>query len=237
MSKKIISFIAALVGVCLCYEQLLAQKQIIHHNLRQDTLKINTGPNAKKFGYFTFFFGGIIPDSKIIEPANSHEIGISRISKRKLNKNFSLGYDWGFSYRNYRIHDTTYYPFPPMAKLEKERIYVRNLHLKPWVRITLGSRGNTLGKYIDLGAYGEWSFLRTHYYKFSVPKGTPHGVEGEYLLRKQKWFLPLNYGVMARIGIKKWSIYGTYRISNMFSSNIFFKELPRTTVGITYAIY
>lgn len=214
-----------------------AQKQIIHQNLKQDTLKVNRGPNSRKFTHAYIIVGGVVPDSKIVDPTLCHEFGFGWLKKRKLSNTISLGFDFALSYRNYRIKDTSYYALPPGSTLIKERLYTRNLQLKPWFRINIGKHGNTLGKYIDVGAYGEWSFARTHYYKFENPKGTPEGVKGEYLLKKHDWFLPFNYGVMLRIGSNKWSFYGMYRVSDMFKDNIFFKEMPRITVGINYAIY
>lgn len=224
---------------CFFYfiENAFAQKQIIHHNLKQDTLKIDRGPNSRKFSHSYLIIGGVVPDSKIVDPAYCHEFGLGWLKKRKLNNTFSIGYDLAFSYRNYRIKDTSYYALPPGSTLLKERLYTRNLQLKPWLRINIGKRGNTLGKYIDLGAFGEWSFARTHYYKFENPKGTPEGVKVEYLLKKHDWFLPFNYGAMVRLGFNKWSLFGMYRVSNMFKQNMFFNELPRITAGINYAIF
>ena len=216
---------------------VFAQKQIIHQNLKQDTLKVNKGPNGQRFSHTYLIVGGIVPDSKIIDAARSHEFGIGWLKKRKINNVISLGFDFAFSYRNYRIVDTSYYALPPGSTLQKERLYTRNFQLKPWVRINIGKHGNTLGKYIDLGAFGEWSFARTHYYKFENPKGTPEGVKGEYLLKKHDWFLPFNYGAMVRIGMNKWSLFGMYRVSDMFKQNVFFKEMPRITAGVNYAIY
>jgi len=226
-------FVISLLSVSMVY----SQKQIIHQNLKQDTLKVDRGPNSRKFTHAYIIAGGIESNSKMINPAFSHEFGFGWLKKRKLSNAFSVGYDFSFSYRNYRIKDTSYYALPIGSTLIKERLYTRNLQLKPWFRINIGKHGNTLGKYIDLGAFGEWSFARTHYYKFENPKGTPEGVKGEYLLKKQDWFLPFNYGAMLRIGSNKWSIFGMYRVSDMFKQNIFFKEMPRITAGINYAIY
>ncbi len=226
-------FVISLFSVSIGY----SQKQIIHQNLKQDTLKVDRGPNSRKFTHAYIIVGGVVPDSKIINPTFSHEFGFGWLKKRKLSNAFSVGYDFAFSYRNYRIKDTSYYALPLGSTLIKERLYTRNLQLKPWFRINLGKHGNTLGKYIDLGAFGEWSFGRTHYYKFENTKGTPQGVKGEYLLKKQDWFLPFNYGAMLRIGYNKWSLFGMYRVSDMFKDNIFFKEMPRITVGVNYAIY
>ena len=226
-------FVISLFSVSIGY----SQKQIIHQNLKQDTLKVDRGPNSRKFTHAYIIVGGVVPDSKIINPTFSHEFGFGWLKKRKLSNAFSVGYDFAFSYRNYRIKDTSYYALPLGSTLIKERLYTRNLQLKPWFRINLGKHGNTLGKYIDLGAFGEWSFARTHYYKFENPKGTPEGVKGEYLLKKHDWFLPFNYGAMLRIGYNKWSLFGMYRVSDMFKDNIFFKEMPRITVGVNYAIY
>lgn len=214
-----------------------SQKQIIHQNLKQDTLKVDRGANARKFTHAYIFAGGMVPDSKIIDPARSHEFGFGWLKKRKLSNTFSIGFDFAFSYKNYHIKDTSYYALPPGSTLIKERLYTRNLQFKPWLRINIGKHGNTLGKYVDLGAFGEWSFTRTHYFKFENPKGTPEGVTGEYLLKKHDWFLPFNYGAMLRIGINKWSLFGMYRLSDMFKQNTFFKEMPRITAGINYAIY
>ncbi len=238
LMKSILLHIKLLILIVIfTFHKGYSQKQIIHQNLKQDTLKVNRGPNSRKFTHAYIIVAGLVPDSKIIDPARCHEFGFGWLKKRKLSNAFSLGFDFAFSYRNYRITDTSYYALPPGSTLIKERLYTRNLQLKPWFRINIGKHGNSLGKYIDLGAFGEWSFARTHYYKFENPKGTPEGVKGEYLLKKHDWFLPFNYGAMARIGINKWSIFGMYRVSDMFKQNIFFKELPRITAGINYAIY
>jgi hypothetical protein len=213
------------------------QKQIVHHNLKQDTLKVDRGPNSRKFTHAYLIVGSVVPDSKIVDPVYSHELGIGWLKKRKLSNTFSVGFDFAFSYVNYRIKDTSYYALPPGSNLIKERMYTRNISLKPWIRINIGKHGNTLGRYLDLGGFGTWSFTRTHYYKFENPKGTPEGVKGEYLLKKHDWFLPFNYGAMVRIGLNKWSFYGMYRVSDMFKSNVYFNELPRITAGINYAIY
>ncbi len=45
-----------------------AQKQIIHQNLKQDTLKVNRGPNSRKFTHAYIIVGGVVPDSKIVDP-------------------------------------------------------------------------------------------------------------------------------------------------------------------------
>lgn len=237
MQGNKISFLFVLLFSFLAVKQGFCQKQIIHQNLKQDTLKVNRGPNSRKFTHAFLIVGGIIPDSKIVDATRCHEFGFGWLKKRKLNNTFSMGFDFAFAYRNYFIKDTSYYALPAGSTLIKERLYTRNLQLKPFIRINIGKHGNTLGNYIDLGGFGEWSFARTHYYKFENPKGTPEGVKGEYLLKKHDWFLPFNYGALVRIGINKWSFYGMYRVSHMFKQNIYFKEMPRITAGISYAIY
>ena len=237
MKKQVFLSLIFIAVNIVGYKKANAQKQIIHRNLKQDTLKVDRGPNARKFRHTYFIAGGIVPDSKMINPANSNEFGIGWLNKRKLSNAFSIGFDFAFSYRNYRIKDTSYYALPPGSTLIKERIYTRNLQLKPWVRINFGKHGNTLGKYIDLGAFCEWSFARTRYFKFENPDGTPEGEKGEYLLKKQDWFLPFNYGAMLRIGYNKWAFYGMYRVSDMFKLNPYYAELPRITAGVNYAIY
>jgi len=235
--KKYLFSLILFVGLSFIYLEVFSQKQIVHQNLKQDTLKVDRGPNSRKFTHAYLIVGGVVPDSKIVDPALCQEFGFGWLKKRKISNAFSLGFDFAFSYRNYRIKDTSYYALPAGSTLIKERIYTRNLQLKPWFRINIGKYGNSLGKYIDLGAFGEWSFTRTHYYKFENPKGTPEGVKGEYLLKKHGWFLPFNYGAMVRIGVNKWSVFGMYRLSDMFKKNIYFNELPRITAGINYAIY
>ena len=57
-----------------------SQKQIIHQNLKQDTLKVDRGPNSRKFTHVYIIVGGIVPDSKIINPTFSHEFGFGWFS-------------------------------------------------------------------------------------------------------------------------------------------------------------
>ena len=213
-----------------------AQEELIHQNVAEDTLNAYKGAAAKKFGYLCFYTGFTLPDAQL-KLMQSNEFGMAFIKKIKLGKVFSIGSDYYFSYRNYRIADTSYYLFPPGSTLVKERMYTRNAGVKPWVRINFGKQNTSLGTYLDLGLTGEWSFSRIHLYKFQNPPGSPEGEMGIYKMKKMDWFAPLNYGFFARVGVKHWSVFVNYRWSSLFKSNPYFTNFTPLTAGIQYALH
>ena len=55
------------------------------------------------------------------------------------------------------------------------------------------------------------------------------------------YFEEINYGATIRFGFDKFSIFGKYRLSDMFTQefkrDITTSELPRLEIGLQYSIY
>jgi hypothetical protein len=96
------------------------------------------------------------------------------------------------------------------------------------MRFNYGRRGNIIGKFIDLCAYGDWTFSASNNTKDKRQNGNHVKTRITHL----NYYNSTNYGVLARIGFNRYVFYGSYRLSNMFKSSANFPELPRITVGL-----
>ena len=85
----------------------------------------------------------------------------------------------------------------PIVIHDKDRLITNNLGLGVFDRINFGKRGDFLGNYLDIGAYGEFAFSRKHWYKAEQPNSEI--LEAE--LKKLKSVEKLNYGVFANLGL------------------------------------
>ncbi|MBK7093957.1 MAG: hypothetical protein IPH57_02375 [Saprospiraceae bacterium] len=118
----------------------------------------------------------------------------------------------------------------PIVIHDKDRLITNNLGLGVFDRINFGKRGDFLGNYLDIGAYGEFAFSRKHWYKAEQPNGEI--LEAE--LKKLKSVEKLNYGIFANLGFGKKVLFFKYRMSDMISDPDKYDEMPRFVAGIQF---
>ena len=97
-------------------------------------------------------------------------------------------------------------------------------------------RGNQLGKYINIGGYGQWIFLNKLSYKFS---NVSNAKESKVTHRSLDYIKHLNYGASITLGLKKAACFINYRLSDIFNSpqDTGFIELPRLQLGVQMAVF
>ena len=100
------------------------------------------------------------------------------------------------------------------------------------MRFNYGRRGNQLGKYIDLGGYGNIVFDHTHFTKNKKADGSTIRSRTTGL----NYYQLLNYGLSARVGFNKFVLFGQYRMSNMFYGDKNLPELPRILAGLQFVL-
>jgi hypothetical protein len=119
-----------------------------------------------------------------------------------------------------------------------------NLGGDVFLRFNIGKRKNTVGNYIDLGAYGEWvygsSWKMINEYAGTV--GSPLEFKrGVFTAENLEFLESINYGLQARIGYGKFVLFGKYRMSDMFTQNfkdnISGTDLPRLIVGLELGLH
>jgi hypothetical protein len=219
-----------------------AQVILIQENVNADTTLSETGPNRKKYNSGFYSIGMIFgaPDSigSAIDAKASFHLQLGSRVKLKLNNVFSWGIENMLDYKSFRIKQIDDKTFGGDVIHKKEAFIVLSYELLFFTRINFDpKRGDHLGKYIDLGAFGGYNFLRRH--KVVDTVNTQYGFErGKYIMSDLKYVEKFNYGLTARIGWWGLSLYCNYRLSDLFKpyQSIDYQELPRYEAGINIDI-
>jgi hypothetical protein len=161
--------------------------------------------------------------------------------KLKILSFYALGFDLNFNKHQYFMEGDKVNPYDLLNPLtfdvdEKKQVLTNNAFaLEVYQRINIGRRGNTLGKYLDLGASAQWN----HTVKETVKKEftDDQNYYGKSLdVRRQLDYLEaFQYDLTARIGINQFALYGKYRMTDFFNDKFVMPELPRLSLGIQYA--
>ena len=158
--------------------------------------------------------------------------------KLRASNWYSLVCDFDFRYDRFSISQKTPKALPfETVRHRKERISVHNLSLLLGNRFNAGRRGNSLGRYLDFGIYGDWVFRTSHViidrtYNSSSPDGS------DQRIRVKNTGLPyienFNYGLFVRIGGNLIGLFATYRWNEIIIDPPGFEypDLPALTIGI-----
>lgn len=229
--------IASLLLFFIGFNRLFAQEILMEQDVLADTAVSNRGPNKKHFIQSTISFGLILGatdnDSTQIEMGNSFEFNTGIRYKRRFTNFYSIGAELAYSVQSYRIKQTEAKLFPSAGQYAKEKLIFNNAMVGMYNRFNFGKRGNSLGKYLDLGGYCNLTLISKHYVKVDNTGDTlALSKNTEFINRKLDYTESVRYGVMARIGSNKLSIYGKYRLSNLFKPEYGYPELSRLIIGL-----
>ena len=225
---KKIFFIVSIIAFSL---HLFSQNPVLSEDVDLNIEKPKFGENRKHFTQFYASLGAILGKSEgdILE-VNSWKSSYFDFGfryKLRLFEYNAVGFQIYYNYNTYRLNYETGVGFPIIVH-DKDRIRTSNFGLGIYDRINYGKRGNYLGKYIDIGAYGETALTRVHYFKQEQANGEVLKAE----LTKLKALEKLNYGFFANIGFNKYVIFGKYRLSDMITDIDKYDEMPRFVAGI-----
>ena len=208
-----------------------SQTVLLHEDVK-DTVLGKRGPNLKNFSHFYFGIGFIAgkPDStgSDINSLRSVNVVFGYRYKLKICNFYSIGYDIAYNSYSYFLKQNSTKITPDTVLHEKEKLNFGNLGLSLYMRFNFGRRGNHIGKFVDIGGYGDWTFNAVNFTKDKNSNGNI--VKSR--ISNLHYFNSTNYGLMARIGFNRYVIYGNYRLSDIFKSSCNFSELPRLTIGL-----
>ncbi len=233
--KKILAIAIIILISGQCYSQ-----QILFHKDVKDTTMGKVGPNLKNFHHFYIGFGFIGGDNNgagndiVLGKSTNFVFGYRY--KLKICKHYAIGYDLAFNSYTFALEQKKGKIFPDtILHNKKETFSYYNVGLSPYMRFNYGRRGNSIGKFIDLGAYGDWTYTARTFAKDKVENGNIVKITTSNL----KYINSFNYGALVRIGFNRWVIFGSYRLSDIFktSDTYNFSELPRTTLGLQVGIH
>lgn len=232
-----------LIGLMLLVWGPLAfgQTVLLEEDVNADTIPSNMGPDKKNFIHSYMGYGIAVDESenkgsavKIGTATNEYKFGLRY--KRKIAGFYSLAVDLAYSRSNYTLKQSAEKVLPDTLQHDREWMVFHQTSILLVNRFNFGRQGNSLGKYLDLGGYGDWVFSARHRTRDELPSPTSGNAEiMKATYTGLKYVEPFNYGLIGRFGVKWFSIYGKYRLSDRFKSNYGYAELPRLTLGIEIA--
>ncbi|MDX5345707.1 MAG: hypothetical protein LPJ89_11320 [Hymenobacteraceae bacterium] len=228
-------FSLLLAALLLAFSSVQAQDVVLAQDVNRDTIPSSVGPNRKHYIHFYTGLGVMAgpTDGVNINTFQSRDFQLGYRYKLRLAQWYGLGFEFGYNSQVFNIKQQSGKVLPDTLMHKKEQLTFYNIQGGVYQRFNFGKRGNRLGTYIDLGAYGTWAFDAAHKYKDEIPDGTKFK-EVKVKEKDLQYINKLNYGVTARFGRNRFVVYGTYRLSDLIKEDMFAgdPQLPRYSFGL-----
>lgn len=193
-----------------------AQQVLLHSEVARDTLAPRTGPNRRYFGHFYTSYGLVAGGGSAGLPlrygVGSSEVQLGGRLKRRFTNNLALTADLRYAYLRYALAQDAGPKAPPFGPVhDTETLTYHQLQGELGLRLNteLRPRGNVMGTYLDLLAYGGPVVGANHTTSDDSP--TQGRLE---VVRHQPPYLPHWLGgVGLRLGSGPLALVGRYRLS------------------------
>ncbi|MEN8119966.1 MAG: hypothetical protein ABFS35_06455 [Bacteroidota bacterium] len=220
--------------------------------LQEDISKLDfqmptSGPNYKHFHQLYVNFSFIIPSEDIqgveTDLWKSVAFSVGWRYKRKLADWFAVGTALSFANAYFSIKQNENKQVPNNIQHAEEKLKLNNINTELFTRLNFGKRGNVIGKFIDFGGYIEYAFLIKHYYSDNFDKNSPPYYSGvkEVDQKDLSFVKKFNYGLKARLGVNRWVITASYRLSDIltddYKNDVGEYFFPRLAVGVEIGLH
>ena len=236
--KQFITTLLCIVLFSLCAK---GQDVLLEEDVKADTIKQTVGPNLKHFTHLYFDLGFIVGESETegadINYGKSYTFSIGYRYKRKICNFYAIGFDISYYFMSYNLKQNIFKILPNDSIHNKEKLIFNNLGLELYNRFNFGKRGNYIGNFIDIGAYGNWAYKIKHYTKDDINVDINKAKIKQVTYTGLVYPEELNYGLRARIGINRYVLSATYRLSDLFKEIYDYPELPRLSVGLQIGLH
>ncbi len=210
-----------------------AQRVLLRGAAAQDTVYAPYGPNRASYNHLYVSYLPVVgaadgPGAEL-RYGSSAEFAVGMRNKFQLSQPLDLGFDLRLARLTYNLAQMAGKVLPTPTQHYRESLVLSQVQLETFVRLNVGARGNVIGRYLDLTGWGGWVLSTAHRTEDrpgSGPKKVKTTENGLPYLRR--W----PYGVGARLGSGRYAAVARYRLSNTFTANAAFPELPCWTVGL-----
>ena len=205
-----------LLAACLASSAAHAQQVLLQTDVARDTLRPRTGPNRRYFGHLYASYGLVLGGSGAGLPMRygfaSSETQVGGRLKWRLTDHLAVTTDLRYAYLRYALAQDAGPKAAPFAPLhDTETLTYHQLQGELGLRLNAGfkPRGNVVGTYLDLLAYGGPAFAANH---TTVDKNTGQG-ELEATRHAPPYMQRWLGGVGLRLGSGPLALVGHYRLS------------------------
>jgi hypothetical protein len=220
----------------------IAQTVVLEQDLTKDTIQEIRGQNLKRYSHlflgYGFVAGAPEAPNSAVNYFRSTDFNFGFRHKRKITGVYDLGVDLSYGMTSFNYDQNNAIFNIPNWNVNSEKINLNRIGLSLFNRINIGQRGNFIKNFFDFGAYGQFEFFTKHIFIIDNDP-TNYYFKGNTRIahRSLRYTSPLNYGLTARIGIRRYAVYANYRISDIFKLNYRFPEPPRFIVGLQIGLH
>lgn len=213
-----------------------SQEVLLSEDVKSDTIRPTKGPNLKNYTHLFVGIGFPFVTNESVSYtipglSCSYDFGIRY--KRKLASFLAIGTELEGTFTKFRVKQGSDKTFPDTIDYKKEEFQVNSVAASVFVRINIGRRGNHIGNYLDMGAYGAWNAQKKH----RISDKNEEGEKIKTVISRLNSIEPLSYGLLARAGISRYAITARYRLSDIFKPAYAMPELPRLIVGLEMGLF
>jgi len=228
------------LALCLLTAPALAQQVLVQADVAADTLAPRTGPNRRLFGHFYLGYAlaaGPAGGSGVAlrYGTGSAEAQAGGRLKYRISQTLALTADLRYAFLRYTLAQEAGKIVPSPALHEAEQLVFHQLQSEVGLRLNVGERGNSVGRYLDLLAWGSWAFAR-EYRADEVP---PPGASSlQTTVGNPPYLRALVGGLGARLGQNRYSLTARYRLSSPWTTDYSaWPALPRWLVGVELGLF
>jgi len=224
------------------------QTVLLHEKISDYDFKMpKRGPNFRHFTHLYLGFAFFIPNNESAEietkPGSTTTFSVGWRYKFKITRWLAVGSGLNYTNDVFNLAQNENKIVPNDLLHEKEKLRFNNLGPEVYLRFNFGKRGNVVGRFVDVGAYLNWSFKVKHMYQNMVDNNLqPHQAgKQRVILSELKYVEPFHYGFKARIGLNRFVFTASYRMTELLTSD-FRDEIgdmffPKLNVGLEIGLH
>jgi hypothetical protein len=219
-----------LLGLLVAGPAAHAQQVLLQTDVATDTLPPRTGPNRRYFGHLYGSYGLAAGSSELGVKYGfpSFEVQAGGRLKRRLGPCLAFNADLRYAYLRYSLAPAVAWPTPFGTGFDSQTITYHQLQGEASLRLNPERRrGNTVGRYLDLLAYGG----RTLVANYTAIGPSPSGGQREVVEHQPAYLARWQGGVGLRLGSNSVALVGRYRLSELLPGTSL-AEPPRWVLGI-----
>ncbi len=242
MKKPLFLFVIILAG-----QLVSGQTVLLHEKISDYDFKVpKTGPNFRHFTHLYLGLAFYVPgndEGEIETKPGSSTFSVGWRYKFKITHWLALG--TGINYTNdvFNLTQNEEKVVPNNIQHDKEKLRFNNLGPDAFLRFNFGKRGNVIGRFVDLGAYFNWSFRVKHMFQDKIDNNSQTLQAGKerVILSELNYVEKFHYGFKGRIGLNRFVLTASYRMNELLTQELrddvgelFF---PRLNLGLEIGLH